>query len=153
MIEIKVLRRSFGYVEVIKDIDLTIERGEVLCLIGTSRSGKSMLLPCINGLEKIAAGERSRSKASTRTQVNKPQRRAPEARHRLSAVQRLSAPDRSAERRPWRLTWWAFRPGKLPSSWHMSISTIWDCAIVPTLDPRNCRAAISRGWRSQERWR
>jgi len=57
MIEIKSVRKSFGAVEVIKGIDLTIERGEVLCLIGASGSGKSTLLQCINGLEPIQAGQ------------------------------------------------------------------------------------------------
>lgn len=57
MIEIKSVRKSFGAVEVIKGIDLTIDKGEVLCLIGASGSGKSTLLQCINGLEPIQAGQ------------------------------------------------------------------------------------------------
>jgi ABC-type polar amino acid transport system ATPase subunit len=57
MIEIKAIRKSFGEVEVIKGINLTIERGEVLCLIGASGSGKSTLLQCINGLEPIQSGQ------------------------------------------------------------------------------------------------
>ena len=56
MIEIQSIRKAFGAVEVIKGIDLTIEKGEVLCLIGASGSGKSTLLQCINGLEPIQAG-------------------------------------------------------------------------------------------------
>lgn len=56
MIEIQSVRKSFGAVEVIKGIDLTIDKGEVLCLIGASGSGKSTLLQCINGLEPIQSG-------------------------------------------------------------------------------------------------
>jgi len=56
VIEIQSVRKAFGVVEVIKGIDLTIEKGEVLCLIGASGSGKSTLLQCINGLEPIQAG-------------------------------------------------------------------------------------------------
>jgi polar amino acid transport system ATP-binding protein len=41
---------------VLKGIDLTVERGQVMCLIGPSGSGKSTLLRCINHLEKIQAG-------------------------------------------------------------------------------------------------
>lgn len=56
MIEIQNLRKSFGAVEVIKGIDLSVHKGEVLCLIGASGSGKSTLLQCINGLEPIQGG-------------------------------------------------------------------------------------------------
>ncbi|WLH87978.1 amino acid ABC transporter ATP-binding protein [Pseudomonas sp. FP453] len=56
MIDIKDVRKSFGPVEVIKGINLTIRKGEVLCLIGASGSGKSTLLQCINGLEPIQTG-------------------------------------------------------------------------------------------------
>jgi ABC-type polar amino acid transport system ATPase subunit len=57
MIEIKNVRKSFGTIEVIKGVDLTVEKGEVLCLIGASGSGKSTLLQCINGLEPINSGQ------------------------------------------------------------------------------------------------
>ncbi|MBS7560186.1 amino acid ABC transporter ATP-binding protein [Pseudomonas sp. RC4D1] len=57
MIEIKNIRKSYGELEVIKGINLTIAKGEVLCLIGGSGSGKSTLLQCINGLEPIQSGE------------------------------------------------------------------------------------------------
>ncbi|CAP41600.1 amino acid ABC transporter ATP-binding protein [Bordetella petrii] len=56
MIEIQNVRKSYGPVEVIKGIDLTVNKGEVLCLIGASGSGKSTLLQCINGLEPIQSG-------------------------------------------------------------------------------------------------
>ncbi|MEJ5083187.1 amino acid ABC transporter ATP-binding protein [Ochrobactrum sp. MYb379] len=49
--------KSFGNVEVLKGVSLTVERGEVFALIGRSGSGKSTLLRCINGLEKINSGE------------------------------------------------------------------------------------------------
>lgn len=48
--------KSFGTLEVLKGIDLTVERGEVVCLIGPSGSGKSTFLRCINHLEKVNAG-------------------------------------------------------------------------------------------------
>ncbi|MBU3030756.1 amino acid ABC transporter ATP-binding protein [Paracoccus marinaquae] len=56
MIEIENVRKSFGSLEVLKGIDLTVPRGEVLTVIGGSGSGKSTLLTCINGLEPINAG-------------------------------------------------------------------------------------------------
>jgi polar amino acid transport system ATP-binding protein len=50
------VHKSFGTVEVLKGISLTVEPGEVIALIGRSGSGKSTLLRCINGLEKINSG-------------------------------------------------------------------------------------------------
>lgn len=57
MIEIKNVRKIFGPLTVLKGINLTVEKGELLCLIGASGSGKSTLLQCINGLEPIQGGE------------------------------------------------------------------------------------------------
>jgi polar amino acid transport system ATP-binding protein len=50
------LRKSFGDLEVLRDIDLQLAEHEVVCLIGASGSGKSTLLRCINLLEPINAG-------------------------------------------------------------------------------------------------
>ncbi|MGB2318463.1 MAG: amino acid ABC transporter ATP-binding protein [Candidatus Puniceispirillum sp.] len=57
MIEIKNLKKSFGELEVLKGIDLTVEQGEVISIIGASGSGKSTLLYCVNGLEPIQGGQ------------------------------------------------------------------------------------------------
>jgi polar amino acid transport system ATP-binding protein len=56
-VQIKSLRKTFGAHEVLKGIDLTIEGGEVVCIIGPSGSGKSTLLNCINFLECYEDGE------------------------------------------------------------------------------------------------
>jgi polar amino acid transport system ATP-binding protein len=56
MIEIKGVHKSFGDLEVLKGIDLTVNRGEVVSIIGASGSGKSTLLYCINAIEKINSG-------------------------------------------------------------------------------------------------
>jgi polar amino acid transport system ATP-binding protein len=50
------LRKSFGKLEVLRGIDLTVDEHEVVCLIGASGSGKSTLLRCVNLLEPIDAG-------------------------------------------------------------------------------------------------
>ena len=57
MVEARAVHKSYVGVEVLKGVDLTVERGEVTCLIGPSGSGKSTLLRCINHLEKHDAGE------------------------------------------------------------------------------------------------
>jgi len=56
MIEIKGVHKSFGDLEVLKGIDLTVNRGEVVSIIGASGSGKSTLLYCINAIESINKG-------------------------------------------------------------------------------------------------
>ena len=57
MIDIKQLNKSFGKNEVLKSIDLSIEQGEVVAIIGPSGSGKSTLLRCMKLLETPTSGE------------------------------------------------------------------------------------------------
>ena len=59
MVRATQVHKSFGRLEVLKGIDLVVNPGEVLCLIGPSGSGKSTFLRCINHLEKIDGGELS----------------------------------------------------------------------------------------------
>lgn len=57
VIDIKHLNKSFGSHEVLRDVNFTVNKGEVVCLIGSSGSGKSTLLRCINLLETPSGGE------------------------------------------------------------------------------------------------
>jgi ABC-type polar amino acid transport system ATPase subunit len=56
VLRIEGLHKSFGHVEVLKGIDLTVREGEVIGLIGASGSGKSTLLRCVNRLESPTRG-------------------------------------------------------------------------------------------------
>ncbi|RCW47121.1 amino acid ABC transporter ATP-binding protein (PAAT family) [Halopolyspora algeriensis] len=56
-IDISGLRKSFGSVEVLRDIDQQVTAGEVVCVIGPSGSGKSTFLRCVNLLEEPTAGK------------------------------------------------------------------------------------------------
>ncbi len=56
-LEINNLRKSFGELEVIRDISITVEEGQVMAVIGPSGSGKSTLLRCATMLETIDSGE------------------------------------------------------------------------------------------------
>lgn len=57
MIVARNVHKSFGNLEILKGVDLTVGTGEVVCLIGASGSGKSTFLRCLNGLETADSGE------------------------------------------------------------------------------------------------
>ncbi|WP_409295736.1 amino acid ABC transporter ATP-binding protein [Pseudomonas sp. KCJK8670] len=57
MISIQSLHKSYGSTPVLEGIDLNVDSGQVVCLIGPSGSGKSTLLRCINGLETYEGGD------------------------------------------------------------------------------------------------
>ena len=57
MLELHGIKKSFGDLEVLKGIDLTVEQGDVVAILGPSGSGKTTLLRCINFLERASGGE------------------------------------------------------------------------------------------------
>ena len=57
IIEFREVNKFFGDFQVLEDINLSVDEGEVVVVIGPSGSGKSTLLRCINGLEEISSGE------------------------------------------------------------------------------------------------
>ena len=56
IVKMKGMNKYFGKLHVLKDIDLTVEQGEVVVIIGASGSGKSTLIRCVNGLEEYESG-------------------------------------------------------------------------------------------------
>jgi polar amino acid transport system ATP-binding protein len=56
MVDARSVRKSYGSVDVLNGVSLTVEQGEVLCIIGPSGSGKSTFLRCLNHLESINGG-------------------------------------------------------------------------------------------------
>lgn len=57
LLEIRHIKKDYGSADVLRDVSLTVHRGEVVVVIGPSGCGKSTLLRCINGLEPIQSGE------------------------------------------------------------------------------------------------
>ena len=57
MIEIHGVKKSFAELEVLKSINMVVNKGEVISIIGASGSGKSTMLYCINALEPIDSGQ------------------------------------------------------------------------------------------------
>lgn len=57
LIKVEGLKKNFGKIEVLKGIDLTIKKGEVVVIVGASGSGKSTLLRCLNLLEEPTCGK------------------------------------------------------------------------------------------------
>ena len=108
MVEARQVRKSFGRLEVLKGIDLTVGPGEVLCLIGPSGSGKSTFLRCINHLEKIDGGElsvdgelvgyRQQRRQALRAARPGGLRQAGRDRHGLPALQPLPPHERARQR-------------------------------------------------------
>ena len=77
ILEIRHLSKSFGSHEVLRDIDFTVEKGDVTSIIGASGSGKSTLLRCINLLETPTSGEiLYHGQSVTAPKVNAPQYRS-----------------------------------------------------------------------------
>ena len=103
LIDIRGLHKSFGDHHVLKGIDITVDAGEVVCVIGPSGSGKSTLLNCINFLEPYGPGEvwvdgtligykkddKGELASCTRSHLEPSAR---EDRHRFPAIQFVSAP-------------------------------------------------------------
>lgn len=56
-VELKAVVKRFGQTTVLQDVDLKVEKGEIIAVIGRSGSGKSTFLRCINGLEPVQGGE------------------------------------------------------------------------------------------------
>ncbi len=56
IVKMKGMNKYFGKVHVLKDIDLCVEQGEVVVIIGASGSGKSTLIRCVNGLDDFESG-------------------------------------------------------------------------------------------------
>ena len=57
ILEVEDLHKSFGHIEVLKGIDLTVHETEAIVIIGASGSGKSTFLRCINRLEEPSDGQ------------------------------------------------------------------------------------------------
>ncbi|HEY3317408.1 MAG TPA: amino acid ABC transporter ATP-binding protein [Coriobacteriia bacterium] len=57
VIRIKQLRKAFGSLEVLKGVDMDVQKGEVVVILGPSGSGKSTMLRCVNRLEEPTSGE------------------------------------------------------------------------------------------------
>jgi len=57
MLEIKNIKKSFGALEVLKGVDVSVQKGDVVAILGSSGSGKTTLLRCINFLETADDGE------------------------------------------------------------------------------------------------
>ncbi len=56
IVRIQGLHKSFGHLEVVRGVDLEVEKGEVVVIFGRSGSGKSTLLRCVNMIEDPTAG-------------------------------------------------------------------------------------------------
>ena len=56
MLQVRNLKKSFGTLEVLKGVDLDVNKGDVVAILGSSGSGKTTMLRCLNFLERADAG-------------------------------------------------------------------------------------------------
>ncbi len=82
IVRIKDLHKAFGSLEVLKGVDMDVQRGEVVVILGPSGSGKSTLLRCVNRLEEPTGGEIWFEDV----QVNSPKTNINEVRERIGMV-------------------------------------------------------------------
>nr|BFE89646.1 amino acid ABC transporter ATP-binding protein [Pseudomonas brassicacearum subsp. brassicacearum] len=110
LLDIRGLRKQYGPLEVLKGVDLSMQRGNVVTLIGSSGSGKTTLLRCVNMLEEFQGGQIMLDGESIGyddidgkrvRHAEKNHRPAPgHDRHGFPAIQPVPAFDRVAERHP-----------------------------------------------------
>ena len=100
VIEFHQVNKWFGSLHVLRDIDLTIDAGNVVVVCGPSGSGKSTLIRCINRLETIQSGESSSTAFRLADRQSRCRQAARQRRHGVSVVQSLSAHDRAAKYHP-----------------------------------------------------
>lgn len=152
MIEFKNVSKHFGQTQVLHNIDLKIDKGEVVVIIGPSGSGKSTLLRCINKLEEVTSGDL----IVDGLKANDPKvddrlirQEAGMVFQQFYLFPHLTALENVAfgpirvrgAKSPMRKSWRA-------SCWPRSV---W--RSVPTTIRPNCRAGSSSAWRLRARWR
>ena len=153
IVSMRGLRKRFGVLEVLKGIDLDVQPGEVVAIIGRSGSGKSTLLRCINGLESHEGG----------TLEVEGRRLQPGHADAMRALrQRVGMIFQGFNLFP-HLTVGRnilLAPGLVRASAAMrrkrgpaNCWRGWGWPRNSTPGPTSCRAASSSGWRSPARWR
>ena len=109
LLDIRGLHKQYGAVEVLKGVDLSMQRGNVVTLIGSSGSGKTTLLRCVNMLEEFQGGQilldgesigYDEIKASACGMAKSHRSSSRDDRHGVSTIQPVPAFDRVAERHP-----------------------------------------------------
>lgn len=98
MLTVKGLNKSFGENEILKKIDMKIEKGKVIAILGPSGSGKTTLLRCLNALEIPNRGELSFDDFSidfSKSETGRYPEAAPEIRNGISGVSPVPAPHSS----------------------------------------------------------
>ncbi len=99
MIEFKNVSKHFGQTQVLHNIDLKIDKGEVVVIIGPSGSGKSTLLRCINKLEEVTSGDPDRRRPESQRSESGRSVDPPGSRHGVPTVLPVPAPDGAGKRR------------------------------------------------------
>ncbi len=153
IVRIQELHKSFGSLEVLKGVDLEVDKGEVVVILGPSGSGKSTMLRCINRLEEPTGGKIFFED----TEITDPKTNINKMREKIGMVfqqlQPVPAPDRQGQRHagPAARSWGARRPRPTESPSSSSTRSGW--ATRSTTSRRSSPAASSSASPSRARWR
>ena len=153
LVRLSGVNKWFGELHVLQDIDLAIDRGEVVVVIGPSGSGKSTLCRAINRLEPIDKGEITIDGALLPEEGKELARPAGRRRHGVPELQPLRPQDRARERHA-RTGQGARRSRKAEAetSGPGSCSSASASPTRPTSTRRSSPAASSSAWPSPARW-
>ena len=153
MIEIENVSKCFGELKVLDGVSLTVNKGEVVSIIGGSGSGKSTLLMCINGLEPIQGGRILVDGTEVHAKATDLNKLRQQDRHRVPAVERLPASDGAGERHAGAAQGAGQDRATRPSDRAGRSSSMSGSATSSTSIPASFPAASSSAWRSPARWR
>lgn len=150
MVELRDVHKSFGDHEVLKGINVSIRRGEVVAIVGPSGGGKSTLLRCVNLLESVTAGQvllEGQDLTAKGVDINHIRRRIGMVFQQFNLFPHLNVLQIS----PSRPASCSSGNGRRPRNGRMRCSPVSACRTTRPAIPSSCPAVNNNGWPLPER--
>ncbi len=151
LVELKDVVKRYGPNTVLNGVSLTVEKGEIIAIIGRSGSGKSTMLRCVNGLEPIQGGSVSLRGHDGERPRHRPAQAAPACRHRLPELQPLPPSQRREEHHAGAQGGEGHGAGRGAGARRSRCCARSGWPRRSTPSPTSSRAASSSAWRSPAR--